>query len=145
MILLHNSFMEKFKVINDFICFVMVLKNVGFLLKGEIFKIQIRFVTYAYQSPPLCSRRHYLVFLLILFLGYLEQYFLHVKFQETKHSPARTQNSWRSIPLPPPQPPPPPTPPPKIPCKGQNHRVHILVEMKQGQCICPLSWSVPRG
>ncbi len=22
------------------------------------------------------------------------------------------------------------------------HRVHILVEMKQGQCICPLSWSV---
>jgi hypothetical protein len=23
-----------------------------------------------------------------------------------------------------------------------NHRVHILVEMKQGQCICPLSWSV---
>jgi hypothetical protein len=25
---------------------------------------------------------------------------------------------------------------------GCNHRVHILVEMKQGQCICPLSWSV---
>ncbi len=25
---------------------------------------------------------------------------------------------------------------------GLNHRVHILVEMKQGQCICPLSWSV---
>jgi hypothetical protein len=25
---------------------------------------------------------------------------------------------------------------------GSNHRVHILVEMKQGQCICPLSWSV---
>jgi hypothetical protein len=25
---------------------------------------------------------------------------------------------------------------------GWNHRVHILVEMKQGQCICPLSWSV---
>jgi hypothetical protein len=24
----------------------------------------------------------------------------------------------------------------------QKHRVHILVEMKQGQCICPLSWSV---
>ncbi len=23
-----------------------------------------------------------------------------------------------------------------------NHRVHMLVEMKQGQCICPLSWSV---
>ncbi len=23
----------------------------------------------------------------------------------------------------------------------ENHRVHILVEMKQGQCICPLSWS----
>ncbi len=23
-----------------------------------------------------------------------------------------------------------------------GHRVHILVEMKQGQCICPLSWSV---
>jgi hypothetical protein len=23
-----------------------------------------------------------------------------------------------------------------------DHRVHILVEMKQGQCICPLSWSV---
>jgi hypothetical protein len=23
-----------------------------------------------------------------------------------------------------------------------NHRVHILVEMKQGQCICPLSWSI---
>ncbi len=23
-----------------------------------------------------------------------------------------------------------------------SHRVHILVEMKQGQCICPLSWSV---
>jgi hypothetical protein len=23
-----------------------------------------------------------------------------------------------------------------------NHRVHILVEMKQGQCNCPLSWSV---
>ncbi len=22
------------------------------------------------------------------------------------------------------------------------HRAHILVEMKQGQCICPLSWSV---
>jgi hypothetical protein len=22
------------------------------------------------------------------------------------------------------------------------HRVHILIEMKQGQCICPLSWSV---
>jgi hypothetical protein len=22
------------------------------------------------------------------------------------------------------------------------HRKHILVEMKQGQCICPLSWSV---
>ncbi len=27
-------------------------------------------------------------------------------------------------------------------CDGQSHRVHILVEMKQGQCICPLSWSV---
>ncbi len=26
--------------------------------------------------------------------------------------------------------------------QSQNHRVHILVEMKQGQCICPLSWSV---
>jgi hypothetical protein len=25
---------------------------------------------------------------------------------------------------------------------GWNHRVHILVEMKQGQCIWPLSWSV---
>jgi hypothetical protein len=25
---------------------------------------------------------------------------------------------------------------------GWEHRVHILVEMKQGQCICPLSWSV---
>jgi hypothetical protein len=25
---------------------------------------------------------------------------------------------------------------------SSNHRVHILVEMKQGQCICPLSWSV---
>jgi hypothetical protein len=25
---------------------------------------------------------------------------------------------------------------------GFNHRVHILVKMKQGQCICPLSWSV---
>ncbi len=25
---------------------------------------------------------------------------------------------------------------------GSDHRVHILVEMKQGQCICPLSWSV---
>jgi hypothetical protein len=25
---------------------------------------------------------------------------------------------------------------------GSTHRVHILVEMKQGQCICPLSWSV---
>ncbi len=25
---------------------------------------------------------------------------------------------------------------------GPKHRVHILVEMKQGQCICPLSWSV---
>jgi hypothetical protein len=24
----------------------------------------------------------------------------------------------------------------------QMHRVHILVEMKEGQCICPLSWSV---
>jgi hypothetical protein len=23
-----------------------------------------------------------------------------------------------------------------------KHRVHILVEMKQGQCICPLSWSI---
>jgi hypothetical protein len=25
---------------------------------------------------------------------------------------------------------------------GQYHRVHILVEMKQGQCICLLRWSV---
>jgi hypothetical protein len=25
---------------------------------------------------------------------------------------------------------------------GPEHRVHILVEMKQVQCICPLSWSV---
>jgi hypothetical protein len=25
---------------------------------------------------------------------------------------------------------------------GLHHRVHILVEMKQGHCICPLSWSV---
>ncbi len=25
---------------------------------------------------------------------------------------------------------------------GVPHRVHILVEMKQSQCICPLSWSV---
>ncbi len=24
----------------------------------------------------------------------------------------------------------------------QNHRVHIFLEMKQGQCVCPLSWSV---
>jgi hypothetical protein len=23
-----------------------------------------------------------------------------------------------------------------------EHKVHIFVEMKQGQCICPLSWSV---
>ncbi len=23
-----------------------------------------------------------------------------------------------------------------------NHRVHIFLEMKQGQCVCPLSWSV---
>jgi hypothetical protein len=30
----------------------------------------------------------------------------------------------------------------KIPEGGGTHRVHILVEMKQGQCICPLSWSV---
>ncbi len=27
-------------------------------------------------------------------------------------------------------------------CYMQYHRVHILVEMKQGQCIWPLSWSV---
>ncbi len=27
-------------------------------------------------------------------------------------------------------------------CLSFNHRVHILVKMKQGQCICPLSWSV---
>ncbi len=27
-------------------------------------------------------------------------------------------------------------------CHCLDHRVHILVEMKQGQCICPLSWSV---
>ncbi len=26
--------------------------------------------------------------------------------------------------------------------KAPSHRVHTLVEMKQGQCICPLSWSV---
>ncbi len=26
--------------------------------------------------------------------------------------------------------------------EAQTHRVHILVEMKQGQCICPLSLSV---
>jgi hypothetical protein len=26
--------------------------------------------------------------------------------------------------------------------KASAHRVHILVEMKQGRCICPLSWSV---
>ncbi len=25
---------------------------------------------------------------------------------------------------------------------GLDHRVHILVELKQGQCICPLNWSV---
>jgi hypothetical protein len=25
---------------------------------------------------------------------------------------------------------------------GRKHRGHILVELKQGQCICPLSWSV---
>ncbi len=25
---------------------------------------------------------------------------------------------------------------------GWDHRVHKLVELKQGQCICPLSWSV---
>jgi hypothetical protein len=25
---------------------------------------------------------------------------------------------------------------------GLAHRVHILIEMIQGQCICPLSWSV---
>ncbi len=24
----------------------------------------------------------------------------------------------------------------------RNHRVHILVEMKQGECVCPLSRSV---
>jgi hypothetical protein len=29
-----------------------------------------------------------------------------------------------------------------MPLDRLNHRVHILVEMKQGQCICPLSWSV---
>ncbi len=23
-----------------------------------------------------------------------------------------------------------------------NHRVHIFLEMKQGKCVCPLSWSV---
>ncbi len=26
--------------------------------------------------------------------------------------------------------------------EGGHHRVHILVEMKQGECICPHSWSV---
>jgi hypothetical protein len=26
--------------------------------------------------------------------------------------------------------------------RGRKHRVHILVDMKPGQCICPLSWSV---
>ncbi len=54
-----------------------------------------------------------------------------------------------------PNPLPPSTPPPRpflptcsvLPLKtqmggGVEHRVHILVEMKQGQCICPLSWSV---
>ncbi len=25
---------------------------------------------------------------------------------------------------------------------SSDHRVHILLEMKQGQCICPFSWSV---
>jgi hypothetical protein len=25
---------------------------------------------------------------------------------------------------------------------GPDHRVLILIEMKQGECICPLSWSV---
>ncbi len=25
---------------------------------------------------------------------------------------------------------------------GEDHRLHIFLEMKQGQCVCPLSWSV---
>ncbi len=25
---------------------------------------------------------------------------------------------------------------------GSQHRVHIFLEMKQGKCVCPLSWSV---
>ncbi len=33
-------------------------------------------------------------------------------------------------------------PPSRLSTHWQPHRVHILVEMKQGQCICPLSWSV---
>ncbi len=28
---------------------------------------------------------------------------------------------------------------------GYTHKVHILVEMEQGECICPLSWSVYTG
>jgi hypothetical protein len=27
-------------------------------------------------------------------------------------------------------------------CFRPTHRVHILVKMKQGQCLCPFSWSV---
>jgi hypothetical protein len=31
----------------------------------------------------------------------------------------------------------------EISTDGSHHRVHIFaIEMKQGQCICPLSWSV---
>jgi hypothetical protein len=40
------------KVINSF---SHVLNNIDFLIKGKL-KIQIRFVTYTFWDPPLCSR-----------------------------------------------------------------------------------------